>query len=288
MSYEEFVCAMEVCTKNNLPDTMKVEVQQVLKNNGVTQVGLVIRDPEQNIAPLIYLEGFYEKYLQGQCLEELCELLISYGMMQEQLPEWDFEEITDFEKIRDKIVYKLVNAEMNAEFLKEVPHLPLFDLAVVFYLAVSVEPADCGSILIRNSHMNLWKQPISVIYEMAKRNTSRIFPPVLKPLCEYLEEMTGEPMEESKILLLTNHVGVNGAAVMLYPEILKKIYEILENTYYLLPASVHELLIIPETGEEDAWGLKEMVRDVNDTQLEQDELLSYNIYHFDGESITEM
>ena len=288
MSYEEFICAMETCAKNNLPESMVVEVQHVLKNNGVTQVGLVIRDPEQNIAPLVYLEEFYEKYLKGQSMEELCELLIDYSMSYDQLPAWDHREIRDFDKIKDKIVYKLINAELNAEFLKEIPHLPMFELAVVFYLAIGAESSNCGSVLIRNSHINLWKQPISVIYEMAKRNTPKLFPPIIKPLYEYLEEMTGEPMAESSIFLLTNRTCVNGAAVMLYPALLKQIHENLGRNYYLLPSSVHELLIVPESEGEDFEELKAMVQNVNDTQLEQEELLSYSVYYFDGESITKM
>ena len=51
---------------------------------------------------------------------------------------------------------------------------------------------------------------------------------------------------------------------------------------------MHELLIVPETGEEESAGLKAMVKDVNDTQLDLDELLSYHIYYFDGESITKI
>ena len=60
MDYEQFVCAMLECTKKKLSKTEFVERQEILKNNGVVSVGLVIRDYDKKIAPIVYMEEFYE------------------------------------------------------------------------------------------------------------------------------------------------------------------------------------------------------------------------------------
>ena len=81
---------------------------------------------------------------------------------------------------------------------------------------------------------------------------------------------------------------MNGAAVLLYPEMPKLIYETLGGNYYLLPSSVHEFLVVPEERGIKPEELKKIVREVNETQLEREDFLSDEIYYFDGEIITKM
>lgn len=288
MSYEQFVCTFKECVQKMLPESARVEQQRIVKNNGVVQVGLSIREKEEMAAPVIYLEEFYEKYLAGASMEELGGALIALNRRYLAFPAWDYMEILDFQKTKDRIVYKLVNAKLNERLLREVPHLPMFDLAVVFYLVISPENSEKCSLLIRNEHMNYWKQPVSVLYELAKRNTPRLLPVMVKPLSKYVEEITGESIEGTPILMLTNEVYTNGAAAVLYPKVPGWIWKHLGRNYYLLPASVHEFLIVPEYSRINPAHLKEIVWQVNETELAPEDRLSDSIYYFDGESITKI
>lgn len=62
----------------------------------------------------------------------------------------------------------------------------------------------------------------------------------------------------------------------------------LDSDLYIIPSSIHECLILPE--QEDICGddLKKLVRTVNDTEVADDEILSYNIYKYSraGRSVT--
>ena len=107
MNYEQFIDAMLACTKSKLPGTDIVEVQNVQKNNGVKLIGLVIRKSNRQIAPVIYLEEFYKRYLTGWSIEQLSSMLIERSTNIPGIPSWDFEEFKDFSKIQDKIVYIL-------------------------------------------------------------------------------------------------------------------------------------------------------------------------------------
>ena len=53
------------------------------------------------------------------------------------LPSELAEQLKDFEKVKDRIAYKLINAEDNAVLLSGVPHFRYLDLAVVFYIIVA-------------------------------------------------------------------------------------------------------------------------------------------------------
>lgn len=288
MNYEQFICAMLECTKNKLSESEQVEKQEVLKNNGVTSIGLAIRKTDENVAPIIYLEEFYKKYLLGKTVEALSDLLIEKSRSAPSAPIWNYEAIMDFRAIRSRIVYKLINAKKNEKMLQEVPNLPMLDFAIVFYLMIPAGESENCSVLIRNAHMNLWKLPISVLYQCAKENTQRLCPAIFLPLAEFIEDLAGETVEKSPVFVLSNEMGMNGAAAILYPGMPGRIYDILKRNYYLLPASIHEFLVVPEDDAVRPEDLMSMVKEVNETQIRKEELLSNHIYYFDGNIITKM
>lgn len=284
MNYEQFICAMEESTQKKLSLSETVERKEMHKNNGVTEQGLMIRREGEKIAPIVYMEGFYEKYLLGATVDSLSDFLIRKSREMPEIPAECYEDILDFAKIREKIVYKLVNAEKNRELLKEVPHLPMMDLAILFYWLVPVNEEEKGMVLIRNAHMDYWKLPLSVLYQCASENTCRLCPPVFGSLSDFVETI----QEGDPLYLLSNDTGSNGASVLLYPGILKKIWQELGGAYYLLPSSVHEFLIVPEGELVDPEQLKKTVYEVNRTEIREEEFLSDGIYYFDGDNITSM
>ena len=288
MNFEQFISAMIEHVKDRLCEETLVERQEILKNNGVRLVGISIRPEGEMAAPIIYMEEYYAKYCEGASIEMLSEHLLEVFKALPALPVYDFEEFFDFEKIKYRIVYKLINAKKNAKLLKKVPNLPMFDLAIVFYVVVSVEDYESCSILIRNEHMNEWKLPISILYQYAKNNTPRIFPYMMKPLEEMFEERAFDVIPESSLIVLTNRKNVNGASVLLYPNMPKIIFDYVGKNYYLLPSSIHEFLIVPADEFINPLKLKEMVRDVNAHLVDREEFLSDHIYYFNGENITEM
>lgn len=288
MNYEQFICAMLECTRNKLFETEVVERQEVLKNNGIVMVGLSIRNLEKNAAPVIYLDEYYNAYLKGRPLEDLSECLVEKSRKTPELPQWERDMLLDFSMLKDKIVYKLVNAQENKKLLKEAPNLPLLDFAIVFYLHLPISEAESGTILIRNEHLKLWNCPISRLYEYAKKNTPRICPPMLCPLTALIEAAGEVWEEECPILVLTNETGVYGATAILYQEIPQLIYQEVGGNYYLLPSSIHEFLIVPEREDAVPGELRAIVREVNRTEIAKEEFLSDQIYYFNGEIITKM
>lgn len=288
MDYERFVCAMLKCTKKHLSETEMIERQEILKNNGVVSVGLVIRDSDKKIAPIVYMEEFYEKYLMGAEVEELCRFLMKKVRNVPEMPVCNCEDLQDFQKISHQIVYKLINAKMNEKLLKEVPNLPILDFAIVFYWMMPSKNEEYGSVLIRNSNMDFWKLPISVLYQCAKENTPKLCPYIFRSLTDYMEEIMGEFVVESPLYILSNEMGVNGASALLYPGMPEIIRDKLQQNYYLLPSSIHEFLIVPENEFLNSEKLRSMVKEVNETHIRREELLSDHIYYFDGDIVTKM
>lgn len=287
MNYEQFVEAMYEMCKKMAAETDLVEKQQVLKNNGVYKTGLSIRPKNKNVSPIIYLDGFYTRYLQGESLETLCQWIIEKSRQMPEPPSCEYERVMELSTIQSRAAYKLVNFEQNRELLKKIPHLPLMDLAVIFYIILSVDAQESCSVLITNEHLASWKLPISVLYQYASQNTPRLLPPVFVPLEEQFPEIF-RTEETCPLYLLTNEAGVNGASVLLYEQIPKLIAEQLKDQYYLLPSSIHEFLIIPMKEAPEPERLRAMVREINATQVDAEERLSDDIYYFDGSIVTKM
>lgn len=88
--------------------------------------------------------------------------------------------------------------------------------------------------------------------------------------------------------VLTAEDGYFGAAVLGYPEELVKAYEMLGAGFYVLPSSIHEVILLPDP---KAVGinpeeLHQMVSEINQQQVRENERLSNSVYHFDGRDLT--
>ena len=53
------------------------------------------------------------------------------------------------------------------------------------------------------------------------------------------------------------------------------------NNFFILPSSVHEVILLPDTGNEDSEDLKKIINAVNTTQVAPEEVLSDTLYRYD-------
>lgn len=95
----------------------KVEVHKVVKNNGLHLTGITIRNRESNMAPTIYLDGYFADYKDGRTMENICKKIVQVYEKNKVQKYFSLEQVTDFENVKDRICFKLVNREKNAELL---------------------------------------------------------------------------------------------------------------------------------------------------------------------------
>lgn len=65
---------------------------------------------------------------------------------------------------------------------------------------------------------------------------------------------------------------------------MEKVAELLGTNYYVLPSSIHELLILPDNGSMQLSELEAMVREVNATQVAPEDRLSDKVQYYDRET----
>lgn len=272
--------------EQNITAEAKVLLQQVRKNNNVLLDGIIIQMPDSNVSPTIYLESFYELYKQGVELENIVAEILAVYYKGRPGKTLNLDFFKDFEKVKERIVYRLINAEKNRELLKEIPHVLLEDLAICFYYAFYDEQLGEGSITIHNKHMEWWGTNHQELMRLAVENTPKLFGVEHKNLKEvmaqYCEELPEYIMQEDcDYYVLTNKQKTNGAACMLYEGVLEEMSEVLGGSFFIIPSSVHEIIMLKDTGKERAEDLHLMIKEVNEKHLLVEEVLSDYPYYYD-------
>lgn len=285
MNFCQFIHAVEIKVKEGVQDNVIVYIHTAVKNNGTKRQGITITEKGINISPTIYLEEYYQQYQMGNSLEEITrDILKLYQELRFQ-NSWKGDFIREYQKIEGKIIYHLVNREANKELLKEVPYKEFLDLAVVFYVLLEINDCGMATMMIRDEHLQMWGVAENEVYEKACQNTWRLLPCEFQTMHAVIEALTGEKeMEGEDILyILSNQMRSYGAAAVLYEGRLKEIGRFLKENYYVLPSSVHEMIIVPESKAPGKEELAQLVKEINETQVEEEEVLSDNAYYYDRE-----
>ena len=296
MDFLEFVTKVEVEVQDRLGKECSIEIHKVYKNNGIKHTGLIICPKEEALSPVIYLEPFYEIYVdddgESSFDNAVTEIIDCYLSGNCHMDEINPGAIADFEQMNEKIMFKLINGEENKELLQDIPHMPYFDLAVVFYLLLRIDERNQVSALIHNEHMEAWRTDVEELYRLASINTPKTLPATLRNMSEVMKEILGlleglgldESDETMPLYVLVNQTGLNGAIAVLYPDILKRFSEEKQADLILLPSSLHEMLIVLDDEEMEYEHLQQMVESINEAEVPRADRLSNNIYRFSQES----
>lgn len=257
-----------------------VIVQKLNKNNGIVLYGLTVLEDEINISATIYLEPYYEVY-EDTGMEYILDRL--ERVYEENKPEqsFDISKILDYESIKENLRAKLINYELNRDFLKEVPHRRFLDLAIVAYISLEMEEEIEGNatITVKNNLQQTWKVGTEELIDTALENIKGDV--VVANMSEYVDiSLFGVTEKLFDIYVLTNRLKLHGAVAMLQKDRLKQFAEEQEKeTLTILPSSIHECLIINvEEEPKNTDELREMVKEVNETVVSDQDILSNNVY----------
>lgn len=290
MSMDDFISCVKEKMEEKLSDGEEVVIKEMVKNNNVHVVGLSILAKDVNISPVIYLEMLYEAYKDGTPFDEIVEQVWACYEKCRMNQSMSMDFFLDFGNARKRICYKLINYEKNQNLLKEVPHRKYLDLAVVYYYFLENEGFESATILIRNEHLKEWEQTEEELFRAAKTNTTKLLQNDILHISEILSEFGTESfaeensIRESSMYICSNRARTFGATALMEPELLKEFAEQKGKNFFILPSSIHELIFLPFDCEEDFEDTADkyacMVRNVNETQLEEQEILSDHVYFY--------
>lgn len=283
MEYGDFLQCVQERTKKYAGKGGIVSVNHVIKNNGCELDGLVIMEKGKNISPTIYLNGYFDEYQSGKELDDIVtEIMQKYNENKDKL-QIEADYFDDFNNIKACIVYKVINYSRNYRLLKNVPHKKILDLAVVYYCLLGQREGENITALIHNSNMKKWNVTEQDLHYAAVENTPKLLESQIRPMSAIISDVLEDCELDSRtdeMYVLTNKSRLNGASCILYENVLRHFAEQIGRDLYILPSSVHEVILLPMYEDYDKRELECMVRDVNSDGVAKDEILSDRVYTY--------
>lgn len=274
-------------------DTKAVEK---LNNEGYDAV--TVTPAESNIGVTLNVEAFHKAYEDGASMSEVVSRAsdtVIRGF--ENQPMVDVASLMDYEQMKDKLVMEVVSTETNAEMLASVPHHEMEDMSVVYRFVIDSNEDGRATILATNNMIEAMGVTPEQLHEDALKNAPELKPAVITGMSEVMAEMMGMSPEEMAMMgmptdpadeqmyVATVPDKIHGAGVLAYQDFMDQASDrIGGGSFFILPSSVHEVLIVPDNGQMSLHELESMVREVNATQVAPEDKLTDNVYHYDAEA----
>lgn len=272
-------------------DIEKIDINRVEKTNGVMRTGLVVLPAGERISPSIYLESFYAEYENGADIESILQEISSEYMDAHKLMLHNDIGMLADNMDASGLFLKVVNYSRNRERLQNVVYERYMDLALEVRMLFGSNEDGIASASVTYELLERLDMSRKEAFERARENTPELFPIQFDKLSSILryEGVIDEEIENMEdmmppVYVLTNMQNVNGAIYIAYEDVIAKIMQEnhISEDMYILPSSVHELLLIPAGDETDARQLQMMVQDVNRCAVSQEDYLSDNVYRYNA------
>ena len=258
---KEFKNMVLAKVKEAVGSDMEVRLEEAVKNNDTHLTGLQIGGKEDDILPTIFLNEYFDKYESGDIdLEEIVQdVLCVYKKWREEneINRTVVDQIKDTTFVKRNVIVQLVNKENNEEYLKNVLFKDFLDLAVILKVVLMSSVNGRATVTVGPNIFSLWNMTEEELFAAAYENTKRMFTPKISSIIDILNEMNPEMLfidpsmlqedqmnEEIPMYSITNNDKKCGFNAMLYPEVLERHAVSRNSDLIILPASVHEILVM--------------------------------------------
>lgn len=272
--------------------TCEVKAETINKIGG-TREAISCKFPSENYAVILYPDDYQRLLDSWESPQDIGRYLSS--QIEQRMTALPATPTTadDFKK---GLYIQVVNADVNRELLKDLPHDSWEDMAAVVRYQIPDGENEI-SFLVTKNNMQQYQMSQGEVMEAAYKNTAAQEFCLHKP-----EDIMREIMQEqnipeetidlylsdtdSHLYVLTNKEQINGANALVCPEVLQNIYKEFGEPYYVLPSSTHELILAKDSSGLTQDELRQMVQQVNVSSVTPDVLLSYNLFHYDGRKLS--
>lgn len=193
-----------------------------------------------------------------------------------------------YNSIKDLLEVNVISEKYNRDLLENTKHRVLGDIAIVYVL--NAANRDFDEIMNAVSVSVLNTVSIKQIENDALLNSMTRNPAVIKSMDSEIESIIGIsiPKDEatSEMYIASVPSKKFGACVLAYPGFFEQAAATIGGSYYVIPSSVHELILVKDSGnlsDDDINKFKNDIKLVNKTILARDEILSDSLYHYDAE-----
>lgn len=270
---------------------VQVEIRPVEKLQGESYTGLSIQPNDSPMAATLNLDTVYSQMVdQGKSFQEVADDLISHvADIIVDMPKIDVNDITNYDQMKNTLVVQVIPTDRNAEMLADIPHKNIEDMSLVYRMQIDQNENGTSSVLITNAMLENYGVTVDQLHQDAMDAAVINNPATFRSMQEVLSDLMGMPaemmlpMDGPQMYVASVENSLNGAGVIAYPDFMNQVAEQVGGDFFVLPSSVHEVLVIPDDGSIDRHDLESMVREVNASEVLPKDQLSDNVYHYDSQ-----
>ena len=296
IDFARFVEIAKETIKDYLPVEYKNAIVDVQPCNKLNEnyLGMTVKAQKNTVLPTLNLNMFYDTlqhfhYDLEKIMKKMAEVVQIRPMGV------DMELFRDYGKAKEHLFIRVSNADKNQETLSNVPHTRVEDLAITYHISLGFEKNGISSAIVDNEMMRAFGVSKDELHQDAIENSPKLLPVKVEPLWRVMKNMVEELQaadvtEEDNDLLqdeaipftiVTNEQKINGASAIFYPGVMDQIGRLLTGNYFILPSSIHEMLILPDNGMITSSELKSWVVEANCCTVLPEEKLADEVYHYD-------
>lgn len=292
MDFKEFVNKLEQDLKDAMADISPgatVDVRSVEKLQEGSYTGITISPAGGNVGMNLNANQLFDQMQDGQSYEGVLAVAVSTAERGlHDMPAVDVSELMNYEAAKKYLCFDVVGSDRNADMLEKVPHTDKENISMVYRLQLDSTENGAATVLITNAMMEQFGVTMEQLHADAMENAQEIRPADFRTMAAVMAEMMGMPEEmmadmAPPMYVATNQDKVQGAAVMFYPDFMDQAAKELGGDIFILPSSVHEVLILPDDGNMNAQELKEMVTSINASEVSPEDRLTDSVYHYDAQ-----
>ena len=262
--------------------SVELEERSIRKAQRGELAGLIFKTPDTVCAPTYYVEDFYDAYKEGKTVRNLSQDAVRNACHYIQHPPVLPDISPGIFKAPSLLRVRLINKSKNRDYLANVPHIDACGLALIAEIRFGEYRAVITDELL--DQMDMSKEEL---FETALDNSSSYDRATLFDLSEVFQSATGEcenllessttaPLPAS-LYVLSNEDSFFGAAALFYPGMLERLTILMGGAFYVLPSSIHEVLLLPVT-DGDAQKLADIIKTANRTVTDSDVFLADDLF----------
>ena len=301
-NFETFKDELISILEDRLDPGYTLRTDMIKKHNGINKTGLTLQKgiEDSGIAPTIYVEDLYKEY-NGYNMTSIVEETLSNLVIRSDVSV-DLDNVMSLDYIKENAYLKVINTESNYDYLMDKPYISLEgfeDLSAVVILRVDIttDNGDLnGNTVVDDSMLEILDISKSELFEIAKANSMEKDPARFESMRTVLMKNMGitedDPMadffppDDGKMNVLMNKSMMFGASTIMYDGIMEDIHGKLGEDFVIIPSSIHEVIIIPESVAPVREELLGLIREVNAGVVDSADKLSDNAYMYSGATVS--
>lgn len=292
----EFAEFLQDEIREEIPELENAQMwlRYIEKDNDRSYYGLTIKKQGMDISPTFNMDAMYKEYTETEDMLTIMDM-IRAGF--EELPSLDRMgiDLSDYDSVKNNITMVIREKSRCQDIINDVPYIQKGEFEF------QRNEHESYATIISNATLEAYGITKDELYDQAKENDKKnaYKQPILCDINDIIFNIiAGEKLfdeknllenneiidiEDDELLVLSNRESREGAALLFNEDVLERISEVMNGDYYIIPSSIHEVIVLKEM---HAPELNQMIAEVNNTQVEPEDVLSYNAQYYDSRNKT--